>query len=108
MAGFLKKTQTRGIIDLTCWLLGNELVIEFNFGNCRTNIPAFPEGARPREIRVGRWRIPDLSASYGAGRPGAPLAIIGSGGYVEIAVNRGRADRTLGLRRGRRVTAWRP
>jgi S-adenosylmethionine hydrolase len=78
-----------------------------NFGNCITNIPAGIPPARFRDIRVGRRRFPAPVRSYCAGRIGQPVVIIGSMGYLEISVNRGRADRVLGLRRGQRVSALR-
>ena len=78
-----------------------------NFGNCITNIPAGPRAASLRDIRVGRRRFPAPERSYSAVRAGDPLVVVGSMGFLEIAVNRGRADRMLGLRRGQRVTATR-
>jgi S-adenosylmethionine hydrolase len=38
------------------------------------------------------------------GTPGEPFAIIGSGGYLELCVNKGSAARTLGIARGAEVT----
>jgi S-adenosylmethionine hydrolase len=38
------------------------------------------------------------------GTPGEPIAVFGSAGYLEIAVNRGSAARTLGVNRGAEVT----
>jgi S-adenosyl-L-methionine hydrolase (adenosine-forming) len=76
-----------------------------NFGNCITNIPAGGGDPGLRDIRVGGLRVRGTSRSYDSSRAGAPLAIVGSGGFLEIAVNRGRADRELGLRIGQAVTA---
>ena len=86
-------------------LLAGRIVDIDNFGNCITNIPVPEEGLR--DIRVGRRRFYRTAVTYGVGSVGEPLAVIGSSGFLEIAVNRGRADRALGLRRGMRVTAWR-
>jgi hypothetical protein len=77
-----------------------------NFGNCITNIRG-PGAGMLRDIRVGRRRVLRLADSYSARPEGEALALIGSGGFLEIAVNRGRADAVLALRRGLRVTAWR-
>jgi S-adenosylmethionine hydrolase len=87
--------------------LRGEVVDIDNFGNCITNIPAALAAGGLRDIRVARLRIPAPAESYGSLPPGKPLAIFGSLGYLEIAVNRGRADRALGLRRGARVSARR-
>ena len=45
------------------------------------------------------WRRCDLetAASYGDAAPGETLALIGSTGHLEIAVNRGSAFELLGL-----------
>ncbi len=88
-------------------MIRGQIVDIDNFGNCITNIPVGPEAARVRDIRVGRRRFPAPERSYCAGRIGEPLVVVGSTGYLEVAVNRGRADLVLGLRRGQRVTAWR-
>ncbi len=42
--------------------------------------------------------------TFASGNPGEPIALLGSAGYVEIAVNRGNAARTLGVNRGAEVT----
>ncbi len=86
-------------------LIQGEIVDIDNFGNCITNIPAGPETKKIRDIRVGKWRFPEPEKFYGARQSGQPLVVAGSMGYLEIAVNRGRADRILSLRRGQRVTA---
>jgi len=86
------------------WLLRGEIIDVDNFGNCITNIP----GARGTfsEICVGRRRFGAPVESYSRRRPGEPLVTAGSAGYLEIAVNLGRADQALGLRRGQKVTAF--
>jgi len=82
-----------------------EIVDIDKFGNCITNILVESLGGDIRDIRVGRWRFAAPVVSYVERRSGEPLAVVGSMGFLEIAVNRGRADRVLGLRRGQRVTA---
>ena len=51
-------------------------------------------------IIVGEACLSALSKTYAHGAPGAPLALIGSRGYLEIAVNRGSAQAALGLGTG--------
>ncbi len=74
------------------------------FGNAVTNIleadfRAFV-GASPFEIAVRTIRLTALADSYDAVPPGAPLAIIGSGGELEISVNGGDAGSAFGIQRG--------
>jgi len=73
------------------------------FGTLVTNIPddAVAEGAA---VRLGRHSFP-LLTTFADVPPGSPVAFVGSGGTVEIAVRDGRADATLGLARGTEVRA---
>lgn len=73
------------------------------FGNAITNLPnqlVEREGA-------GRWEaeLPDgsrcrLEPCYAAVPAGCPVAVCGSSGYVELAVNRGSGAQSLGLKPG--------
>ncbi|MGE5254355.1 MAG: S-adenosyl-l-methionine hydroxide adenosyltransferase family protein [Planctomycetaceae bacterium] len=83
-----------------------------SFGNLITNVTR-EEYARRLETRFqiqGRgWRIDRLSRTYGEEKPGQSMALFGSGGLLEISVNRGNAHRTLGLNPGDSFTIqWRP
>lgn len=110
-------------------LLG-EVIYADRFGNLVTNIsagrlPAGRRNAAPLIVEIGRRRISGLSRTFhdpaaaaaaGAGvdvdvdaagapdpaRPDAPalLALIGSNGYLELAVRDGSAAQTLGLGAG--------
>lgn len=84
-----------------CQIVGRIQYID-RFGNAITNIrPAhWPEEAVVREIRVGRRLLRGLQSSYAAVPPGHPLAILGSTGYVEIAVNGGSAAQQFSLKVG--------
>lgn len=73
------------------------------FGNLITNLAAaeFPElGKRRVVLKVGYELIEGLSPSYASAAPGAVVAVLGSGGTIEIAINQGRADRKLGVGAG--------
>ncbi len=66
------------------------------FGNLVTSIrredlDAFLRGRRPR-IRAGRLTLDGLQGCYGDVNQGDALALIGSGGALEISVNGGRAS----------------
>ena len=73
-----------------------------NFGNAITNISesVLVGGAALYEITVGRARLTRINRAYAESEVGEPLAIIGSFGMLEIAVNGGSAERHLGLKRG--------
>ena len=65
------------------------------FGNAVTNLV----GARGGTVELGTLAI-DLRRTYAEVEAGKPLALVGSTGFVEIAVRNGDAARTLGLKRG--------
>jgi hypothetical protein len=77
------------------------------FGNAITNIDATAlaslSGAEV-VVTCGRKRLCGLAASYAAVGKMAPVAIVGSSGFLEIAVNRGNAAQRLGLAVGSPVT----
>jgi len=71
-----------------------------HFGNLITNIPrreieTFIGDRRP-VIRIGDLFIEGLSRTYADASKGEALALFGSSGYLEIAVNSGRAYDRLG------------
>jgi len=79
------------------------------FGNLMTNlkaedVPATVVESGAIKISVGGKEIRKFVQTFGLGTPGEPIAIFGSAGYLEIAVNRGSAARTLGANRGAEVT----
>jgi len=78
-----------------------EIVHIDRFGNAITNIPeSLVCSLRAPEVHAPGVTVPAISRTYGdASRDGA-LALIGSSGYLEIAVNRGSAAAAFGLRRG--------
>ena len=51
------------------------------------------------EITIGSVRLNRLNGAYAESAVGKPLAIIGSSGVLEIAVNGGSAEKQLGLKR---------
>jgi S-adenosylmethionine hydrolase len=79
-----------------------EVIYVDRFGNAITNIAAdlvagrtgYFSGHSPRA-----WRCP-LETHYGAVPPGRPVAVAGSSGLVEVAINQGSAARKLRLRTG--------
>lgn len=79
------------------------------FGNAITNIPedALPTRASTYEIRIGQTCLTRINRAYAESEIGEPLAIIGSFGLLEIAVNGGSAEETLGLKRGDTIAVQR-
>ena len=91
-------------------LVGAVVFID-RFGNLITNIDAksldkFCKACKEErlEFRIGQNKIIGLSKSYESASPQSPLAIIGSRGYLEIAVNCGSASRYFMANRGDTVT----
>lgn len=78
------------------------------FGNLTTSLrevdlAALGEVAAGRiEVRAG-GRVLPFVRTYADVAEGEPCALVGSGGRLEIAVNRGRADRLLALEEGAAV-----
>ena len=82
-----------------------EVLIADSFGNLLTNIP----GRLLRddfEVTV-HGRLARRVRTYGDGAPGELLALIGSDGYLEIALRDGSAVRTLAAEPGESVTCSR-
>lgn len=71
-------------------IMGQIIYID-KFGNLITNITENFLNNRDITIKLKNTIITGLSTSYGEVSPGKPLAIIGSSGYLEIAVNHGNA-----------------
>ena len=79
------------------------------FGNLITNlstedIPAVAATSGSIKLAVNGKKITKFVQTFGLGAPGEPVALFGSTGYLEIAVNRGNAARALGANRGAEVT----
>jgi len=75
-----------------------------SFGNLITNLARRDYGrkleSRLFQIKGNGWKIDRVYRTYGEGLPGRPMALFGSGGFLEISVNRGNARKTLGLEPG--------
>jgi S-adenosylmethionine hydrolase len=78
-------------------LLGEVISID-RFGNAITNLV----GLRTGTVEAAGLSLP-LRRTYGEAPVGAPIAIVGSSGLIELAVRDGNAARTLRLTRGSAV-----
>ena len=97
------------VCELSGSTLTGQIVKIDRFGNAITNISetaiarlksTSTGGVYTYEIRVGRVRLYRLNRAYAESGVGKPLAIIGSTGLLEIAINGGNAKEGLGLQRG--------
>ncbi len=88
---------------LTGDVLSGQVIRVDQFGNLLTNIRredlARFSGTGKPIIRLGKLIIEGVRKTYGEVSAGEPLALIGSSGYLEIAVNQGRASDVSGLNR---------
>jgi S-adenosylmethionine hydrolase len=75
------------------------------FGNCITSFTPEDVGGLEQEfsLRAGSGEIRELRRHFAGGKPGAPFAVWGSSGFLEIAVNGGSAAAVLGLGAGHEV-----
>jgi len=73
------------------------------FGNAITNLPAELLAGAPRahcQVTGRRTARAPLAAFYGAVPVNRPVAVVGSSGFLEMAVNGGSAARRFGLQVG--------
>ncbi len=88
-----------------------EIVHVDAFGNLVSNIPRkdflrFSKG-RSSLIRVGRRTILGLKKGYWEGKRDEVIALFGSGGFLEISVREGNAQKFLKIGTGGRVIVYR-
>jgi S-adenosylmethionine hydrolase len=79
-------------------LVGEVIVVD-RFGNAVTNLI----GLRGGVVEVGGTAVP-IRRTYAEANRGSPVAVVGSNGFIEIAVRDGNAATSLGLTRGTPVT----
>jgi len=75
-----------------------EVIYVDHFGNLITNIDAAAVGTFRQQtvsVSISKTMMSPLAASYAAVPPGAPLALIGSWGLLEVAVRDGNAAAAL-------------
>ena len=76
-----------------------------SFGNLMTNfrvedLPVETAETGELQLQVGTHAIKRFVPTFASGNAGEAVAFAGSSGYVEIAVNKGSASKTLGVGRG--------
>jgi S-adenosylmethionine hydrolase len=88
--------------------LSGEILHIDTFGNLVSNIDGeslfqFIRG-RPFVIWVGGKGIRELKRGYWEGKEGEPIALVGSGGFLEISIKEGNAQKVLKVKRGDPIT----
>ncbi len=86
-------------------IIGTFIYID-HFGNLISNIPADLIYNRSILISFSGYTIHNLTEAYSQGSHSQPLAIIGSSGYLEIAVNQQSAKQLLNVTIGDRITIF--
>jgi len=78
------------------------------YGNLVTNIPGSLIVAHDKyakfKIYVGNTILKEFSATFSEVPDGEPVALIGSSGMLEIAINKGNAEQMLGIEKGAPVS----
>jgi S-adenosyl-L-methionine hydrolase (adenosine-forming) len=79
-----------------------------NFGNLLTNfspdhVPQLFTGDGKFKMTVGGKEVSKLLQNYSQGQPNEAFVILGSSGWLEVAMNRGNAAHALGVQRGAEV-----
>jgi S-adenosylmethionine hydrolase len=79
-----------------------------SFGNLMTNfrtedLPAEAAEKGELNLQVGTHSVTRMVHTFASGNAGEAVAYVGSSGYLEIAVNKGNAAKTLGIGRGTAV-----
>lgn len=101
-----KELRFRGAKAKGRKLMGEILYID-TFGNLISNIDEqqfshFTKGS-PFFIRIGKRTIPGLKKGYWAGKRGEVMALWGGGGFLEISVREGSAQRNLKAKDGDKI-----
>ncbi len=80
-----------------------EIVHVDRFGNLVSNIPSKMVERESWVVKAGKVTVGGIEGSYSAVRRGEPVALIGSHGFVEVAVREGSAAEMLNLKAGGRI-----
>ena len=87
--------------------LQGEILHRDAFGNLVSNIDEACllkfVGDHPFSIQIGTQRMVGLKKGYWVGKKGELMALIGSGGLLEISVREGSARKTLRAKRGDKI-----
>lgn len=99
LSNFEARSTTDGLIG--------EVIFRDTFGNLVTNIREKCIGSAPPgawDVEIAGQRVRGISGTYGDRSHGELVALIGSSGWLEVAVVNGDAGRQLGVSSG--TTVW--
>jgi hypothetical protein len=98
----LKRLPMPDVFDRPDQLRVGEIIHVDHFGNLISNIPGqnLPEQAT---VTIDNRMLGSIRQTYGDVGVGKPLALVGSHGFVEVAVRQGSAADALGIGRGASV-----
>ncbi|MBN2041134.1 MAG: SAM-dependent chlorinase/fluorinase [Spirochaetes bacterium] len=82
--------------------LSGSIIFSDKFGNLITNIENRLSG-KIKSIEIKGTIINKISSAYKDGKPDQPIALKGSAGFIEIAVNSGSAEKTISADIGQRL-----
>jgi S-adenosylmethionine hydrolase len=96
LAGQLASLDWPQPMETATGIVGQVIHVD-TFGNLITNLPAslLPRLKRSGLIRVGANEIATIVGTYGEAPRDTPVALVGSQGFLEIAVVEGRANARL-------------
>lgn len=106
----IKRLQLPNPVRTADGSLRGEIIYIDQFGNLITNIRdstierTFNQPREELEVRVKRRSASGLVRAYADMPEGELVALIGSSGYLEVAVNKGSAAQRLGCEKGDSVT----
>jgi S-adenosylmethionine hydrolase len=87
-------------------LIGKILHIDA-FGNLISNIDSQKLFNHVREdsfvVRIGKRSIQGLKKAYWEGKKNEPMVLIGSGGFLEVSVREGNAQKALKVKKGNKI-----
>ncbi len=74
-----------------------EIINVDTFGNLITNLPSewLPKLIEKGGIYVDSYKVSNVVQTYGQAPPNTPVTLVGSQGFIEVAVVQGRADKRL-------------
>ena len=83
-----------------------EIIHVDTFGNLITNLPShwLPKLIEKGGIYVDSYKVSTIVQTYGEASPGTLVTLIGSQGFIEVAVVQGRADKRLSAGLGTAVS----
>jgi len=100
--GYVQLPLSKPFVDRRSKMVKGEVMDIDRFGNLITNIET-KHLSSSSYVKIKKRVIPQVAKAYSHVKKGQLLAVIGSKGYLEIAVNEGSAQNRLHAKRGDKV-----